>query len=153
MRYTYGLLLGAALVGGCEEQGHTLILETDGSVEISEGTRVRWTLFGTDVNVADAEGSTIADGSEAIDAFPASVRIQLPTNPHGLIDQGFGETRKKDASFWFYVTVDLDGDGRVCPGDLYEDFEGRDKDFFDEEVPRRVTVPMAVIPEDWPCEE
>lgn len=153
MRRAYGLVLGVALLGGCEEKEHTLVLETSASIEVSEQARMRWTLFGADVNVADAEGSTIAEGSESIDAFPVSVKLRFPAKPHELIDQGSGTTSKRDATFWIYVTVDLDGDGRVCPGDLYEDFEGRDKEFFDEEVPRRITVPMAVVPEDFPCED
>ena len=86
----------------------------------------------------------MARGSVAID------------EPHNEIDHGWGPPDPEDALYWFDVTVDLDGDGRICPGDLFEDFDARDLQFFRGEAPTDVTIALHRIPEDWmvnPCDE
>jgi hypothetical protein len=85
-------------------------------VDFPSTARVIVWLWGYDNQVADLSASLIRAYDEPANQGP--ILLEIPDEPHRLIDQGLGNVPQERASFYFSVYVDLNGDAQLCPGDL-----------------------------------
>jgi hypothetical protein len=83
--------------------------------------RAHVTLYGYDSGLADVAAGIVATYVLPLPGGP--VIVDIPDSPHELIDQGHGPVPVDRARFYFAFDVDLNGDGRICPGDLRQDFD------------------------------
>jgi hypothetical protein len=114
------LALLTTLLVGCGS-GSTTTRFTLSETTFPPEARADVTLYGFDTSLADAAASVIADYRLALPG--GALTVDIPDSPHELIDQGNGPVPAERAEFYFDVFVDLNGDAKICLGDLRQDFD------------------------------
>ena len=133
---------------GSGAQGTTeLALSSREKFSLSENSRALVLLWGYDRTLADAGATLISRFNQSASKLP--LKLDVPANPHELIDQGLGPVAQHNAKFYFNVFIDLDGDGQICMGDLVQDYDAADQQFFDYELPASVTFPVIPQADDF----
>ncbi|MDI1435367.1 hypothetical protein [Polyangium sorediatum] len=120
-------------------QGTTLTLAHE-PLTLDEPATAHITLWGYDSRLADASATAIRRYTLEVTALPVDLELDIPANPHSLIDQGVGPVAREDAGFYFSLVVDVDRDGQQCEKDLVQDFDRSDFTSFDEEPPQTYKV-------------
>lgn len=143
------VLLFSSLLGACGDTQTTLTL-TQLPADTGPEARAVVTLYGFDELLADAAADVIGRWQLPLDASGVVV-LDVPADPNTLIDQGSGPVSEADARYYFIVHVDVNGDGQLCPGDLRQDYDNTDVQFFDT-VPESFSVALAPIDADRSCE-
>jgi len=134
----------AALVG-CGGGDSNVELSLTGQT-LGDNARAIVSLYGYNTSVAD-EAATLIESYDLPAA--ATLDLEIPANPHELIDSAHGPTTASEAKYYFAVYVDVNADGQLCPGDLREDF-GADLVTFTT-PPSALSVPMTPIATNTPC--
>jgi hypothetical protein len=106
-------------------------------------------LWGYEDRVADAAATLILEHRELLRALPVTVEILVPDDPHTLIDQGHGPVAADDAGYYFAFRGDLDGDGRLCQGELVE--VGSEGPSYPRTIPAVIEVALEPWDQDVPC--
>jgi hypothetical protein len=151
MRLLARLILPLFLIGcGSGSESQTTLTLTQMPSAHGPEARVIVALWGYDRYLADAGASLIASWQLPLEPTGV-VELDIPDEPHALIDQGEGPVAADQAGYYFQIHVDVDGDGQLCPGDLRQDYAVADQEFFDA-VPTSLTVPLAPIEAGRACE-
>jgi hypothetical protein len=147
------LLASCLLVSACSSEGErprTSITLSQLPTGTSTSARAVIWLWGYSSSLADARASLIE--AYALPIEPGMpVAVEIPANPHEMIDQGHGPVSAADARFYFSVYVDVDGDGQLCPGELRQDFELSPWASF-ATPPTSIDVALTEIDANRPCE-
>lgn len=151
MRRLSTVLLPLLLLGCGSSGTETTLTLTQLPTDAGPEARVLVKLWGYDRSLADAAASPIGFWQLPLDASGV-FQLDIPEDPHTLIDQGQGPVPASEAGFYFKVYVDLDGDGQLCPGDLHQDYDVTDQEFYDAVVPSSITVALAPFEAGRPCE-
>ena len=154
MRHLAVLALALFLLGcGSESRSPSRITLALTQVPSAYGpeARVIVKLWGYDRGLADASASMIASWRLPLDATSV-LELDLPADPHELIDQGAGPVRAEEAGYYFDVHVDVNGDDQLCPGDLRQDYGVAEPAFFVAVLPSSLTVPLTLIEAGRACE-
>ena len=118
------LLLSILTISACDDDDndYTVRLQSTPGVQASNAT-AQITLFGFDRTVADGPATAVDQTFASISGIPADITLTWPSNPHTLIDVGFGPVDVSDGRYYLSVFVDIDGDGMICMGDYIQDFD------------------------------
>jgi hypothetical protein len=144
--------LGALATSGCSSSASSTsitISQAPAGAFPAEARAIVW-LWGYDEYLADASATLVASYVLPIVEMSA-LDVEVPDQPHELIDQGFGPVSAEDARFYFNVYVDLNGDGQLCPGDLRQDFDVTEFATF-AIPPTTIDVAVTEIDSAGPCE-
>jgi hypothetical protein len=106
-------------------------------------------LYGYDGYESDIEATRILDHDVPLVRLPLTIELVVPDDPHTRIVQG-APVDADDARYYFAIDGDLDGDGRICQGELeLADFETT----YEVSIPRAIEVPLMRRTRDVPCVE
>jgi len=108
-------LLGAALPG-CTDLVQLSVDSADGGD--ASGT-LHAHLYGIDAFIADASATRVATIAREVSGVPAELSLDLPDDLVSLIDEDVRPADPEDASFYFVIYLDSDGDGEVCDGEYW----------------------------------
>lgn len=140
-------LVCLAFLAGCGSDSITAVSVTT-QQDFSADTRgIAW-MWGTATDVADVGATLIASYDRPLTG--RGFVIDVPENPHELIDQGFGPVSADRAEFYFDVFIDLDGDGMLCPDDLRQNFDDTPFETY-ATAPETLSVVMELIPTSETC--
>lgn len=140
-------LVWLALLVGCGSDSITAVSVTTQEDFTADTRGIAW-LWGTATDVADVGASLIASYDRSMTG--RGFVIDVPENPHELIDQGHGPVTADRAEFYFDVFIDLDGDGMLCPEDLRQDYDETPFQTF-ATPPKTLSVVMTPIPATETC--
>lgn len=92
-----------------------------------------------------------------VDGLPTTLRIDFADDPHTLFDNSDPELADQ-LLFFYTVTIDVDGDGQICPGDWIRDgvtelFTDTDGTIYTGFVtpPSSFQIALTPAPNDYRC--
>jgi hypothetical protein len=151
LRLRHGLLLGALAASaiGCDSSSDGVVeLRVTGPDDaLGPAAVLMIGLYGYDLYESDIEATPILEQNVRLARLPSTVELVVPDEPHTLIVQGTPVDRE-DAGYSFYIDVDLDGDGRICQGELVQvDSEAS----YEASIPAVIDVALVPRTQDVPC--
>ncbi len=127
------IIVGLALLGcggtdagsaeGTSNAGGTILTLDHEPMTLDQPATAHVTLFGYDHNLADASATAVARYTLEVEALPVDLELDIPEDPHTLIDQEAGPVGPDKARFYFHIAVDVDLDGQLCEEDIIQDFD------------------------------
>ncbi len=117
-----------------------------------DSANIKVKLYGTDRNVADNQATLISETVLELDRIPSSIDLTWPENAYQLIDEP-PVNAKEDATYYLNITIDSDGDGIVCSGDLMRDFDETPFFTMNEMPTESLEFNVTVISDGTVCQE
>ncbi|HTN91559.1 MAG TPA: hypothetical protein VL242_48160 [Sorangium sp.] len=115
---------GGAGTGGAADTILTLDHEP---MALEQPATAHVTLWGYDQYVADASATAVARYTFEVEALPVDLALDIPDDPHTLINQGFGPVERSRARFYFSsLAIDVGSDGQICENDFVQDYDRSD---------------------------
>ncbi len=130
-----------ALCGACNDDDDRYSVEIEGQAALSNDAKVRIQLFGIDANIADAPASLIDGQIFPVISLPELYELNWPRNAESLI-QNPPVNPSSQPRFYLFVTLDVDGDGMLCQGDLVRDRDATPSENLSERPTSTITVVM-----------
>ncbi|MEZ4399010.1 MAG: hypothetical protein R3B06_03280 [Kofleriaceae bacterium] len=124
MRRVMSLAVPLVLVAGCGSDGRTFQLDvtSNGAMPVGGASKFTLSIYGYDVRILDPAATLIRTQNADATRMPLSLDIGFPDNPEALIEP-LGSVDAASARFYIAdVYLDVDGDHRICDGDLAQDF-------------------------------
>jgi len=128
----------------------TLTLTGPATSALGASARVHVTVFGYDGNLADVGADRIVVASAAVAALPTTMTFDFPADASTQIVEG-APVPAGSAVFYALVTVDVDGDGQICPGDLIDATPASPKGWSSDGPTGPVAVGLVVAGADYTC--
>ncbi|MCB0392340.1 MAG: hypothetical protein KDD58_13690 [Bdellovibrionales bacterium] len=97
--------------------------------ETGKDVRIKVDLWGYNPWLADANASLLRTEYKRASFTKNEFTMVLPEDIYLDIDQGAGKVPKEDASYFLTVVVDINGDSKICAGDLRLDYTRQDPHF------------------------
>ncbi len=94
-------------------------LEDASAFDLSNAT-AKITLYGSNKNVADNSATAITTTETKISQLPVTLSLEWPANADQFIDSP-PVNKPEDATYYFHVAIDADGDNQLCPSDYEQD--------------------------------
>jgi hypothetical protein len=154
-RLPRSLFASAFLIFGvtaCPTGDHDVIVELTGPAEVAPGPSARAvaTVYGYDGSLADVGADVIVRAVAPVAALPTELAFAFPADAHTRIKAG-GPVPAGRAVFYVVVTVDMNGDGRICPGDLTDANPASPKGWDVDGPDGPVAFPLVVAGPTYPC--
>ncbi len=94
----------------------------EGEATLFNDAKARVVLFGINSTFVDQPGTLIDEIILAVTDLPVLYELDWPKDAHTLI-QNPPVTDPSNARYSLFVTIDVDGDGMMCQGDLRRDYD------------------------------
>jgi hypothetical protein len=134
------------------ERGVPLVVTSGQEVSLDAGASLVITIYGYDPHVIDVAPTFITRWTSAVRWLPDRFDLTLPGDAVARIDQGFGPVDEALARFSLGTTfLDVDGDGRICAGDLTQANAGYAPISFPAVGYGPLAVPMVPVDGTGPC--
>lgn len=112
-----------ALCSACDDDDnrYSIRLEGDSAIVFSNAN-AKILLFGINSTFQDNPATVIDVNILPVNKLPVQFDLTWPQDAESLIDTP-PVTEAGQARYYFSVSVDIDGDGMICQGDLIRDFD------------------------------
>ena len=114
----------AFAVTACAENGqqnsYQLSLNVAEQVQLDNAKAII-KLYGVNRMVAGNKATLLAEEQVSITELPTDIQLVWPTDAHTLITEPSVQDAS-EADYYFNIMVDTNNDGKLCQGDLRQDF-------------------------------